>query len=146
MAILGGGPGGGGPIGVSNTFTGPAEAIEVYGDFAAAYTGLHSASETGFEVLSFTTGNYLFVGEFQLNGAVSKSSPGDIVQTSATITFNGVDIAIITNGNASIDAPMSTTQDLIIPAYTEVTVTFDMTSTGADNFASGTLTGRIYRD
>ena len=53
-------------FGVSNTFTGPAEAIEVYGDFAAAYTGLHSANETGFEVLSFTTGNYLFVGEFQL--------------------------------------------------------------------------------
>ena len=128
------------------TFLGPNKGLSIAGDFAAAYTGLHAAHTTGFEVLSFTTGNYLFVGKFQLNGAVSKSSPGDIVQTSAVIAFNGVDIAIITNGNSSIDSPMSTTQGLIIPAYTEVTVTFDMSAIGGSNYASGTLTGRVYRE
>ena len=128
MAIGGGGSGGG-PIGVSNTFTGPAEAIEIYGDFAAAYTGLHSASTTTATVLSFTSGNYLFVGEFQLNGAIDPASGTDIQQTTANIKFNGVSVAVITSGNGAIDTPMSTTQALIIPAYTEVTVEYDSDGT-----------------
>ena len=140
MAIIGGA---GNPVGGS--FTGPAEALEIYGDFAAAYTGLHAANTTAFEVLSFTSGNYLFVGEFQLNGATSKVTPSAQRQTTALIKFNDVEICIINTGNVAIDAPMSVTQALIIPAYTKVTVEFDMAGTEATEFASGSLTGRIYR-
>jgi len=143
MAILGGGVGGAGnPVGGS--FTGPAEALEIYGDFAAAYTGLHAATTAGVTVLSFTSGNYLFVGEFQLNGAVN-ISPFAQTQTTAQIKLNGIAVSVITTGNVAIDTPMSITQALIIPAYTEVTVEFDMDATEADRFASGSLTGRIYR-
>jgi len=144
MALLGGGVGGAGnPVGGS--FTGPAEALEIYGDFAAAYTGLHAATTAGVTVLSFTSGNYLFVGEFQLNGAVH-ISPFAQTQTTAQIKLNGVAVSVITTGNVAIDVIMTNTQALIIPAYTEVTVEFDMTADEADRFASGSLTGRIYRE
>jgi len=36
MALDGGGGGGGGPVGVSNRFTGPAEALELIGEHAYA--------------------------------------------------------------------------------------------------------------
>ena len=44
MALDGGG-GGGGPIGVSNTFTGPAEALEIIGDHCYAYSGGQGSTE-----------------------------------------------------------------------------------------------------
>jgi hypothetical protein len=140
MAILGGA---GNPT--SGSFTGPAEALDIYGDFAAAYTGLQAANTTQFTVLSFRSGNYLFVGEFQLNGAINATVPSDIIHTNAIIKLNGTAVSLITTGNAAIDAPMSETQTLLIPAYTQVTVEFDMISTSVDKFASGSLIGRIYR-
>jgi len=143
MAIGGGGSGGG-PIGITNSFTGPAEALETYGDFAAAYTGLHTASTTTATVLSFTSGSYLFVGNFQLNGAVDPAD-GSLQQTTANIKFNGVSVAVITSGNGAIDAPMSVDQPLVIPPYTEISVEFDSDGTSASRVASGTLIGRIYR-
>ena len=142
-----GGPGGAGGAGnpTGGSFTGPAQALDIYGDFAAAYTGLHAATVTGFTVLSFTSGNYLFVGEFQLNGAVSLTVPSSQSQTIAQIKFNGIAVSVINTGNVAIDAPLSITQALIIPAYTKVTVEFDMADNQAAQFASGTLIGRIYR-
>ena len=140
-----GGGGGGGPVGVANSFTGTAEALEVYGDFAAAYTGLQASNTTKFTVLSFTSGNYLFVGEFQLNGAINAEDPTDINQTNATIKLNGATVSLMTTGNGAIDAPMSQTQAVLIPAYTEVTVEFDMDNISADRYATGSLIGRIYR-
>tara|TARA_Y100000296_G_scaffold56068_1_gene64309 strand:+ start:139 stop:564 length:426 start_codon:yes stop_codon:yes gene_type:complete len=141
MAPIGGGP----PIGsTGGTFTGPAEALEIYGDFAAAYTGLQASNTTKFTVLSFTTGNYLFVGEFQLNGAVGEDDPTDIQKTSATIKLNGAGVSLITSGQGDVDALMSQTQALLIPAYTQVTVEFDMANT-TSAVASGSLIGRIYR-
>jgi len=141
MAILGGA---GNPVGGAG-FTGTAESLDIYGDFAAAYTGLHAASTTAFEVLSFTTGNYLFVGEFQLNGAINLTVPSDIKQTNATIKLNGATVSLITTGNIGVDSPLSITQTLLIPAYTQVTVEFDMIETHADKFASASLIGRVYQ-
>jgi len=119
--------------------------LNVIGDHAYAYTGLHASNTTAFTVLSFNSGNYLFVGEFQLNGAIDDDSPADIQQTSALIKFNGIGVALLTAGNGAIDAPMSALQPLIIPPFTEVTVDFDMDGTSADRYASGSLTGRIYK-
>ena len=142
-----GGPGGAGGAGnpTGPAFTGPAEALEIYGDFAAAYTGLHGSSTTRFTVLSFTSGNYMFLGEFQLNGAVDPDNPADIQQTNATIKLNGITVSLMTSGNSAIDAAMSVTQALLIPAYTVVTVEFDMDGTQSALKASGSLIGRIYR-
>ena len=73
-----GGPGGGGPAGGGNptggSFTGPAEALEIAGDFAYAYSGSFGASTTAATRLSFTTGNYLFVGEIRLCGMIDETT------------------------------------------------------------------------
>jgi len=144
-----GGPGGAGGAGnpTGESFTGPAQALEIYGDFAAAYTGLQAAATTSFEVLSFTTGNYLFVGKFQLNAAVDDDDPSEIIQSTAMIKFNGAAISLVTTGNqsASYGTPMSVLQTVLIPAYTQVSVEFDMASAHVDKYASGSLIGRIYR-
>ena len=61
------------------------------------------------------------------------------------ITLNGATIALLATDDGEEDAPMSNTQDLIIPAYTEVKVTVVANTGDADNFATVGLTGRIYR-
>ena len=62
MAIIGGA---GNPVGGS--FTGPAQALEIYGDFAQPLQVIKSASTTPAEVLKFTTGNYIAVVTLQIN-------------------------------------------------------------------------------
>ena len=144
MALDGGG-GGGGLLGVSNSFTGTAQALELYGDFAAAYTGLQLSSVTQYTVFKFTTGNYLFVGMFQVNAAQLDDSPATGDQTMANVIFNGATIARITTGSDASDMPWSVQQPVIIPAYTEVEVTFDMNQQTVDAYATASFTGRIYR-
>ena len=145
MAILGGGPGGGGPVGVGNSFTGAAQALEIYGDFAAAYTGLQASSTSQYTVFDFTTGNYLFVGVFQVNAGQQDDSPGTLDQTMANIKFNGATISRLTTGNDASDMPFSADQPIIIPSYTEVLTTLDMNQATADTYATASFTGRIYR-
>jgi len=140
MAILGGV---GNPVGGS--FTGPAEALEIYGDFAAAYSGALAGTQASATALSFTTGNYLFVGELQLNAAVDPTNPSSGSSTLCIITLNGTKVAIIIS-SAAVSTPetfASNTQPLIIPAYTEVLATVD--SGGEVGEVTVTMTGRIYR-
>jgi len=144
MAIDGGG-GGGGILGFSNSFTGSAQALEIYGDFAAAYTGVIACTTSEQTVLSFTTGNYLFVGRFQLNAALQLSTRS-VVQSAANITFNGVQVALLITGNSSADSPFSQAEAFIIPAYTEIVITVVSDADDVDKLATAGLTGRIYRE
>ena len=62
----GGGPGGGGnPTGGS--FTGAAQALEIIGDHAYGYSGVLDINGTETDMLSFTSGNFYFVGTVQFN-------------------------------------------------------------------------------
>ncbi len=146
MALLGGGVGGAGnPVGGS--FTGPAEALEIYGDFAAAYSGTLAATTSPQTALSFTTGNYLFVGELQLNAAVDPADPTAGVATICITTLNGTKVSVILS-SAAVSTPetyATTRQLIIIPAYTEVVATIDSAGSFAGYEATVTMTGRIYR-
>ena len=144
MALLGGGVGGAGnPVGGS--FTGPAETLEIIGNHAYAYSGTFEATTAEQIALEFTTGNYLFVGKIQLNAFLQLSNVS-VRQGAANITFNGVQVALFMAASPNENAPFETSQDLIIPAYTEVKVTVIASTDDADNFATVGLTGRIYRD
>ena len=139
----GGGPGGGGnPTGGS--FTGAAEALEIVGDHAYAYSGTFPATTSETTAFEFTTGNYLFVGKVQVNAFLQLGNMS-LRQAGCKITLNGATIALLATDDGEEDAPMSNTQDLIIPAYTEVKVTVVANTGDADNFATVGLTGRIYR-
>ena len=141
MAIIGGA---GNPVGGS--FTGPAEALEVVGTrtetFGYAYSGTFEATTSEQTALDFTSGNYLFVGQLQVNAFLQLNNV-TIRQVGANVTFNGVTVALL---QAPLeDAVSSITQDLIIPPYTEVKVTVISATGDSDNFATVGLTGKIFR-
>ena len=133
MAILGGA---GNPVGGS--FTGPAEALEIVGDHAFAYSGLKDSSATPTNYLDFTTGNYYFVGVIQpvYLGDSTNNIRWDV-------KLNG---QVVTGGEVSSSRDSSPFQEmmLIVPAYTKVEVSLDNLSGGTEE-AGVTMTGRIYR-
>ena len=143
MAIIGGA---GNPVGGS--FTGPAEALEIVGDFAYAYNQvatdqLQSIANT----LEFTTGNYLFVGEWTVCGAVNKdgvSGTGGIDQF--YLKLNGTTVMSLKTDTGEEDSPTKLTVPVIIPSYTQVQVSADCTINNDNWLVSNTLTGRIYRE
>jgi len=138
MAIVGGA---GNPVGGS--FTGPAEALEIIGDHAYAYSGLHAASTTPANHLDFTSGNYYFVGRLYLNGAVAPGSTNGQDST-CELSFNGVSVALIRTRCDADDQPSTQSNDIIIPPYTDVTANVDSAAGGVQT-TSLVLTGRIYR-
>ena len=120
--------------------------LNVIGKFAYALSGTVSASTTTKTALDFKTGNYLFVGTFTYNGPVQEDSSGvGINSSSATIYFNDIVVAILKVQTAAEEGPAQGFQDLIIPPYTQVKVTFDSDDTVADRVSTGSLTGRIYK-
>ena len=136
MAIIGGA---GNPVG--DSFTGPAEALEVIGDHAYAYSGNVGTTSSNTTMLKFTTGNYYFVGGLEMHGNF------------ATIAANNTNIRIVMNNSEIVETTNTTQQDstlfdfpiqIIIPAYTEVEVTFSQAQ-GTTIDMQATLVGRIYR-
>ena len=143
MGILGGA---GNPVGGS--FTGPAEALEIAGDFAYAYNETGTAQlQSITNTLDFTTGNYLFVGQWTACGNVNKdgvSSTGGIDQF--YLKLNGTTVMSLRTDTGEEDMQSYTTVPIIIPAYTQVEVAANCTVNNDNWVVSNTLTGRIYRE
>ena len=132
MAIIGGA---GNPVGGS--FTGPAEALEIVGDFAYAASGSISNAGTGgpdTTLLSFTTGNFIFVGT--LDFTTELETGHDVY---LDVSYNGTVVSETQENNSGI-VPMRF--HYIIPPYTEIEVKW-----GANNTANGSvfLAGAIHR-
>ena len=135
MALIGGA---GNPVGGS--FTGPAEALEVVGDHGYAYSGVLDIDNTETNMLSFTTGNFYFVGTIQFN-VVERHGESFLYQFYLNETV--VQGYIIDPDEAR--QPPTNFINVIIPPYTEVRAT-------AQNMISATkyrtvcnMAGRIYR-
>ena len=121
MAI--GGGGGGGPVGFANSFTGPAQALELVGPFGYAYSGSTGVSNSPVEMIKFTSGNYIWKGIIQTGvGGVGTSAQSDDIET--VLFLNGIQVQarILSHTNESLgDYGM----ELIIPPYTEFIATCD---------------------
>ena len=144
MALDGGG-GGGGPIGAGNSFTGAAQALEVAGDFAYAYSGQFGASGTEVTHLEFTSGNFTFVGRMTVNGAVDIADIGNGRLTIFILTFNGTVISLLKTETLEEDMPNSIYNDIIIPPYTDVKVTAISDAGSSTRKTTVLMTGNIYR-
>ena len=143
MALIGGA---GNPVG--GTFTGAAQGLDIYGDFAAGYSGQQNINNSAVQHLKFTTGNYLFVGELQFNGAV-KFTAGDIDGgdlSGCQVSFNNVSLFNLKVDTGAEDMPTEMTVPLLIPAYTEVLVEVVSTASTSEFYTSVNIIGRIYRE
>ena len=140
MAIIGGA---GNPVGGS--FTGPAEALEVVGDHAYAYSGAIQAATSNVTHLSFTSGNYLFVGTIDVYGQMKIDSGSDGGVGVAEISFNGKELFNIKVETGQEDMPAEVSMPILIPAYTVVTVVLRSEYDTAGSTTSINLIGRIYK-
>ena len=146
MALDGGG-GGGGILGFSNSFTGAASGLDIYGDFAAAYSGPVQASTASLvPQLDFTSGNYLFVGTISIYGMMKEDAVSGGGVGVAEISFNGVELFNMKVETGQEDMPAQMQMPIIIPAYTEVTVAIRSEYDTAGSTTSANLLGRIYRE
>ena len=132
--------GAGNPVGGS--FTGPAEALEIIGDHAYAYSGANTTSGTGSAnntTCKFTSGNYYFVGTL----AFYSDETGGATQY-VDLTMNGQSVIKTSWDTAASSAMMSDTPvPIIIPPYTQVECLVGVSS-GTDEWTTQ-LVGRIYR-
>jgi len=118
MAAPSGGGGGGGPVGFSNSFTGPAQAIEIVGDFCYGYSGIVTSVSSAATLLEFTSGNHTIDATVLFELA---SEPGSGTTYWFDIEMN--DQAIVrqilmdpANGKQPSD---SDNMHIIIPPYTK---------------------------
>ena len=142
MAAPSGGGGGGGPVGFANSFTGSAEALEIVGDHAYAYSGVLDIGGTETDMLNFTSGNFYFVGTVQFHYVEVN---GYVFQYRFYLNDVALQGFIDPSGSSGDPQPPTSIIPIIIPAYTEVRCT-------AENLTDGTLqnqvcsmVGRVYR-
>ena len=146
MAILGGGPGGGGPLGSSNSFTGASTSIELVGNHFYIIPGLFPSSTTVTTVAEFTSGNYYCVGELYLHAGIpTAANISDVDQAACYISFNDSQILLVTTGGAAIDAAPWAKSALVIPPYTKVKIEMVCEETDGNSLASKRVVGRTYR-
>ena len=119
--------------------------LNYIGNHCFAYSGTHAANSTAATALEFTTGNQYIVGEIQLNAAVNSTNPANGSSTLALIKFNGVIISIIKSEGHVDDMPNVATQKVIVPPYTNVTISVDSNDDQAAQFATVTFTGKLYK-
>jgi len=141
MAIIGGA---GNPVGGS--FTGPAQALEIAGNFAYGYSGEVLVNNNTVSMFEFTTGNYLFVGTFSY-GIDQNASLGGSKLIGFSIEMNGSKIMQLVTQTSATLAMIDFDNDLniIIPSYTQIKIESETTNT-TNVPTYGMLTGRIYRD
>jgi len=145
MAIDGGGGGGGGILGFSNSFTGPAEALEVIGDHVYAYSGGVTTSNSGYvTMLAFTTGNFYSVGTLTLDASTTDNDPAAGLRSNFKLSMNGIVIGnfATVSGQGSAASP-SDVIPILIPPYTEIIVANRATASTGTVFCQ--IVGRIYR-
>jgi len=137
----GGGGGGGTIVGVSNSFTGPAQALEVMGEHAYAFSGLVTSVGTGSAnttTLSFTTGNFYLVGTFTYTG---DEQNGTTQYTQLSLNGSVIYLQVWDHDGAS--TPLARPVDIIIPPYTVVLAQFGVNA--ETNTVTHLISGRIYR-
>ena len=140
MALLGGGVGGAGnPVGGS--FTGPAEALEIIGNHAYAFSGsVEDAGSGAADVtcLKFTTGNFYFVGtiDWVTDSTGNENLYIDITQNGTTVFAGEWDNS---TNQINYDQPIN----MIIPSYTDFELKWGVDSS-TENICV-VMVGRIYR-
>jgi len=139
MAIIGGA---GNPVGGS--FTGPAEALEIVGDFCYAANNF-TASQTAGNKIQFTSGNFIADVTVEMGPLINPTDATDGKRAVAQIQFNGATVQTMLSDGAAADQQTPATAHIIIPPYTEVAILVKANADSASYTAAIFIAGRIYR-
>ena len=123
--------------------------IRYIGNRCYAYAGLFDSSTTEFEMLNFTTGSGLIVGEFILNGSVLFTSDSHLGGNSAyKISFNDLAVSTVKIDTTGTDPgqPMTNKQPIIIPPFTKVILSCIVGENSSTEQVSAYFIGRVYGD
>jgi len=120
--------------------------LRYVGNWVYAYAGLFDSSTSEFEMLNFTAGSGIIVGEFILNGSILFTSDVHLGgNTGYKIEFNEEEISTVkadTTGDNPV--PVSLTQKVIIPPFTKVVLTCVGGENSATERVSAYFVGRVY--
>ena len=133
------------PINASVASTGLG--LRYIGNWAYAYAGLFDSSTTEFEMLNFTTGSGIIVGEFILNGSVLFTGDSHLGGNSAyKISLNDIAVSTVKIDTTGTDVgmPMTNEQRVIIPPFTKVVLSCVVGENSATERVSAYFTGRVY--
>ena len=142
MAPIGSGPGGGGPVGFANSFTGPATSLEVLGNFAYCYTGVVAVADTELSVVDTHTGNYYMMASIQAYSSMVANE-----RYLLKVKLNGATV-LETVTHLGVPDPQYSDQSpflILIPAYTQVEVTLENQEESNPNNWTVSVTGEIFR-
>lgn len=134
--------GGGNPVGGS--FTGPAQALEIIGNHAYAYSGEIGVSNSFTDLLSFRTGNYYSVLIFNRIYMEDEAAGDDYtwrIQLNGKIIYQTLMYSNAGNAGQGIGPGVQ----VIIPPYTQVIAEAKNVADSSTNNVGAMLTGRIYR-
>ena len=130
-------------LGYSNSFTGPATALEVNDPFCYAYSGpVQSAAGGGsFDglIFDFTTGNYL--ADINLNYTVANAGAQDVY---VRVKLNdSIIMQVAYSASDHLDGNGNLPLNFIIPAYTKFKMEWGIDSVTKDMYSL--ITGRIHK-
>ena len=128
-------------LGVSNTFTGPATTLEIYGDFCAAYSGIFGVDNNETTMLEFTTGNFISVMKVQFN---YPTSDGDNFKYTVYLNETAVQSYVI--DHSALYGYQNSVIYIVVPAYTIVKCTALNQGSSSSRDQVCSITGRLYRD
>ena len=129
-------------LGVSNSYTGPAQALELIGDHIYGYTGEITVTDSVSDLTDFTTGNYY--------------SYINITPSSTTASNDDYIMKVRLNDNLVYQSTFSNTfqsnpygyfpVQIIVPAYTNVKIQLNNNSSSTGTGWLISIVGTIHRD
>ena len=127
-------------LGVTNSYVGTQEALEILGNHAYAYNTFNVDNTTA-TFMEFTTGNYYFVGTIQMGRNMKSTAETEFqLELNDQMAYK----AKFDNGaGQTLVMPTQTPLPIIFPAYTKVKVSCIVSDSSDD--ISIAITGRIYR-
>ena len=139
-----GGPGGAGGAGnpTGGSFTGPAQQLEITGDFIYGISGNVATTNAETELLETTTGNFIIEGRAQFSYNANASD-----NFHYKIYFNDSEVFSYLAGHGSAEGSEypDNVIPLIIPPYTKIKLTAENLSSGSAHNQMVMITGKIHR-
>ena len=141
MALIGGG--GAGNVAGGNP-TGTSGSLNYVGDHAYL-SATPVASQTAEVIMaSFTTGAHYIVGTLTLNAGIQLSNAADIDGNCLETKYNSEVVLLQQAGGQAVDRNSSSVAKILIPPFTDVTMTISSEHADVNNFGTIFFVGRVY--